>query len=212
MRFLIVTGGTVDYEWAKAWLKEQAYDYVIAADRGLEHAKALGIPVNFILGDYDSVSPKLLEDYAKNTETVTYPQKKDFTDTHLAVLTAIHQGAEKMDILGGTGSRLDHTMTNVFVMKAALDADVSCAMYDARNKIYLLDSSVCIEKDRQYGTYVSVIPMTETVVLSMSGFQYPLEHFVLKQGLSLCQSNEISARQSVIAVEQGIAVVCEAKD
>lgn len=212
VRFLIVTGGSIDYVWAKQWLEKRSYDYVIAADSGLEHACALDIPVDFILGDYDSINPGVLERFTHSTQTVTYPRRKDFTDTHLALLTAINKGAENIDIIGATGSRLDHTMTNVFVMKAALDAGVFCAMYDAHNKIYLLDGTVHIEKCRQYGAYVSLAPMSSEVTVSLSGVLYPLEHFVLKQGLSLCQSNEISEEDAVIAVEDGIAVVYETKD
>ena len=34
-KILIITGGTVDYEWAKDWLSAKTYDYCIAADSGL---------------------------------------------------------------------------------------------------------------------------------------------------------------------------------
>ncbi|MBQ4284202.1 MAG: thiamine diphosphokinase, partial [Lachnospira sp.] len=93
MNYLIVTGGSVDYEWAKSWLSGRKYEYVIAADSGLEHVKALGLKPDYILGDYDSVKPKVLELYSDSTETVVYPKEKDFTDTHLAILAAINRGA-----------------------------------------------------------------------------------------------------------------------
>lgn len=40
-KILIITGGTVDYEWAKDWLSAKTYDYCIAADSGLVHADKL---------------------------------------------------------------------------------------------------------------------------------------------------------------------------
>lgn len=49
-KILIITGGTVDYEWAKDWLSAKTYDYCIAADSGLVHADKLGIRVDYILG------------------------------------------------------------------------------------------------------------------------------------------------------------------
>ena len=60
-KILIITGGTVDYEWAKDWLSAKTYDYCIAADSGLVHADKLGIRVDYILGDYDSVNERLLD-------------------------------------------------------------------------------------------------------------------------------------------------------
>lgn len=64
-KILIITGGTVDYEWAKDWLSGKTYDYCIAADSGLVHADKLGIRVDYILGDYDSVNERLLDTYKK---------------------------------------------------------------------------------------------------------------------------------------------------
>lgn len=209
---LIITGGSIDYDWAAGWLKGRKYDYVIAADSGLEHADRLGIKADYILGDYDSVKPEVLGSYAKNTETVTYPSEKDFTDTHLAVLRAINNGAEVIDLIGATGSRLDHTMTNIFVMKAALDAQVKCAIYDAHNKIYLTDGNVSVKRCEQYGKYISFAPMTDEAVISLSGVKYTLENYLLKQGLSICQSNEITAEAVNINVSRGILIVYETLD
>lgn len=209
---LIITGGSIDYDWAADWLMDRKYDYVIAADSGLEHAEKLGIKVNYILGDYDSVNPQTLKTYAESTETVTYPSEKDFTDTHLAVLRAVNYGAELIDLIGATGSRLDHTMTNIFVMKAALDAGVKCAIYDAHNKIYLIDGNVSVKRSEQYGKYISFAPMTEKAVISLSGVKYPLENYLLNQGLSICQSNEITAEIAGINVSRGILIVYETGD
>ena len=209
---LIITGGSVDYEWAAKWLEGRRYDYIIAADSGLKHADKLGVKVDYILGDYDSVEPEVLQMYSNSTETVTYPREKDFTDTHLALLRAINNGAEVIDLIGATGSRLDHAMTNIFIMKAALDAQVECAIYDAHNKIYLTDGKVCVKKCKQYGDYISFAPMTDEAVLSLSGVKYPLENYVLKQGLSLCQSNEITEEIANINVYQGILIVYETRD
>lgn len=209
---LIITGGGIDYDWAADWLRDRKYDYVIAADNGLEHARRLDIKVDYILGDYDSVNPDTLKIYAQSTENVIYPSEKDFTDTHLAVLRAINIGAESIDLIGATGSRLDHTMTNIFVMKAALDAEVKCAIYDAYNKIYLADGNVSVKQCEQYGEYISFAPMTEEVRLSLSGVKYPLENYVLKQGLSLCQSNEIAAETAKINVSGGVLIVYETRD
>ena len=69
---LIVTGGNVDYEWAKKWIKEISFDYVIAADSGLVHCDRLKIKVDYLLGDYDSVDKNVFEKYNKSTETDLY--------------------------------------------------------------------------------------------------------------------------------------------
>lgn len=211
-KVLIITGGTLDYKWAAQWLADRHYDYCIAADSGLVHADRLQIKVDYILGDYDSVNGKVLERYQKNTETVTYPAEKDYTDTHLAVLTALRQSPGYIDILGATGSRYDHALTNIYIMKSALEQNTECYIYDSHNKIYLLQGERTIKKEEQYGTYLSFVPMTEEVVITLKGVKYPLEKYQFLQGLSICQSNEISDEQAEIFIEKGIVVVVESKD
>ena len=64
----------------------------------------------------------------------------------MALIAAIKNGADSIDIIGATGSRYDHTMTNIYNMKAALDVDISCRIYDAFNCIYLKDSEEEVRK------------------------------------------------------------------
>lgn len=214
-RVLIVTGGSVNVEWAKAWLDNQAFDYCIAADSGLMYADKLGLKVDFLLGDYDSVDTEVLDRYKSNTEFEIYPKEKDYTDTHLAIITALKKGATDIYILGATGTRMDHTITNIGNMKAAADCGVDCHIVDERNYIYLLSADKgthIIDKDSQYGSYVSIIPMSENVSLSLEGFKYTLDNYELKQGLSICQSNEVKDDKGIIKVRKGLIIVMETRD
>ena len=60
---------------AKEWLDNQTFDYCIAADSGLEYADKLGLKVDFLLGDYDSVDKDVLDRYKSNTEFEIYPKQ-----------------------------------------------------------------------------------------------------------------------------------------
>ncbi len=212
---LIVTGGSINVAWAKEWLGNQTFDYCIAADSGLEYADKLGLKVDFLLGDYDSVDKDVLDRYKSNTEFEIYPKEKDYTDTHLAIMTALKKGATDIYILGATGTRMDHTITNIGNMKVAADCGKDCHIVDEHNYIYLLseaDGIHIIRKDSQYGRYVSIIPMSENVSLSLEGFKYTLDNYELKQGLSICQSNEVEDEQGIIKVHKGLIIVLETKD
>lgn len=57
-RCLIVTGGTIDIAFAKDFLSQRSYDYVIAADAGLEVLRPLHISPNAVVGDLDTVDKK----------------------------------------------------------------------------------------------------------------------------------------------------------
>ena len=54
MRVLILTGGTVEENFAKDYISKWNPDQVITADKGLLYAKRLNIKPDIILGDFDS--------------------------------------------------------------------------------------------------------------------------------------------------------------
>lgn len=214
MKTLIVTGGSLDICWVKEFIKTINAEYIIAADSGLKYIDELGLVPDMILGDYDSVEDGLLDKY-KSTDIKTYPREKDYTDTHIAIINALKAGASDIYILGATGTRMDHTFTNICNMKAALDCDVPCFIYDKHNKVYLVNDNmgeVKLAKYGQYGEYVSIVPLSEEAVISLSGFKYTLDNYVLHQGLSICQSNEIKENEAVINIKKGLVIVFETKD
>lgn len=239
-RVLIITGGYLDCNWAVNWLKGMDISYCIAADSGLMYIDKLGINVNCILGDYDSVDKKELNKFknknSNNNESnvnknnfqtnsfintmniITFPTEKDYTDTHLAIKKAIHVIKERKDnsfeiyILGGIGTRLDHTMTNIYCMNEAYEAGIDCYIIDKYNKIYICGKQREVVKKEQHGAFVSIVPMTEEVILTLKGMKYNLNHFCLKQGVSICQSNEIEQEAAQIIVEKGKIIVYETRD
>ena len=159
MKILIISGGSIDEMWGRKWVADYEPDYCIAADSGLVMADKLGLTVDLLLGDYDSVDKKIFEKYNGNTKTITYPCEKDYTDTHLALKKAIEKIKKLQDtskdgtedeiaIIGATGTRYDHAFTNIFVLDESLEAGIRCAIYDKNNKIYLADKSFEIRKGR----------------------------------------------------------------
>ena len=223
MKVLIISGGSIDEIWGRKWVADYEPDYCIAADSGLVMADKLGLTVDLLLGDYDSVDKKIFEKYNRNTKTITYPCEKDYTDTHLALKKAIEKIKKSQDtpkdstddeiaIIGATGTRYDHAFTNIFVLDESLEAGIRCAIYDKNNKIYLADKSFEIRKDNQFGDYLSFAPMTPEAGLSLSGVKYPLDRYTLRQGESICQSNEITEMIAKVEIFTGKLVVFETRD
>jgi len=221
-KVLLITGGEVNLEFVRKYIDSISYDTVICADSGLNTAYRLKLPVHYFMGDFDSVTPQILESYRNGTvagseacEWVRYPKEKDYTDTHIAIINALKAGASVIYILGATGTRMDHTFTNICNMKAALDSGVPCFICDSHNKIYLINDKmgeVKVSKTGQYGDYVSFVPLSEETIISLAGFKYVLDDYILHQGLSICQSNEIKENVAVINIKKGLVIVFETKD
>lgn len=211
---LIITGGFVDEIFLKSLVLIENYSLIIAADKGLKAADNLELPVDFILGDFDSLPIDVLKKYQnKSIPTKIYPSEKDMTDTQIALELALEYNPTNIDIVGATGSRMDHSLANLHLLLISLHHKVSTRILDEKNKIYLKDGSFTIKKDDQYGNYVSLIPFTDQVKgLKLKGFKYPLDGITLSKGSSLGVSNEIIEDEGKVEFDEGILIVFETKD
>ena len=188
---------------------------IIAGDKGLEALYQLKIIPNHVVGDFDSVSPEILEFYKKQSQIIfhTFNAEKDNTDTDIAFKLAIQLKSSKITILGALGKRMDHALANIHILKDALEANIPCQIIDKHNRIYLINKQVELEKDKVYGKYISLIPLTSEVKdLTLTGFKYPLNNYDLPIGTSLGVSNEIVENIAQIKMKKGILIVIESKD
>lgn len=213
-RILIITGGRTEDSFLADLIRREHYSMVIAADSGLAAADRLGIGLDFIVGDFDSVSDAVLLKYKENSTPIeTFPTEKDKTDTQIALELALMNNATSIDLVGATGSRLDHMLANIHLLLLPMQVRIPACIIDPNNKIYLKSESFTIHKHLQYGNYVSLLPFTEQVTgLTLTGFKYPLHHIILSTGSSLGVSNEIRDAKAQVELTGGILLVMETKD
>lgn len=213
--FFVISGGTIKDDFALEYMESAEEKTLIAADSGMDFLYRNNRKPDVIVGDFDSVESEALA-YFRTKEGITwYPlvPEKDDTDTEFAVRTALRMGAEKITILGGTGSRLDHVFGNVELLGIGMEQNVPMELVDANNRIRMIKSGITLEKSSQFGTYVSLIPYTECVQhLFLTGFKYPLADVSLKGFCSLGVSNEIVEDTAEIRFDGGILLVTESRD
>lgn len=161
MNVLIIAGGNVDKEFLQSFLQKNRFEKIIAADKGLEILNKININPDYIIGDFDSVKKEILEQY-KNTPITYLKPEKDFTDTHMALKLAIEKDAKQITIVGAIGTRLDHTIANIHILKEALEKNIKMQIIDENNKIALINKNTKIKKDNKY-KYISLIPLTTNV-------------------------------------------------
>jgi thiamine pyrophosphokinase len=112
-------GGTVVVVTGAAPLHPEVLDslptdaIVLAADGGLDHARAAGLVPAGLIGDLDSVSSEGLAWAQEHATIQRHPTDKDRTDTELAVAFAAAMGPERLLLVAGGGDRLDHTFSAI---------------------------------------------------------------------------------------------------
>lgn len=212
---IIVSGGAIDDIFVLEQIKKIQPEILIGVDRGLMFFYHNQIMPTHIVGDFDSVDEKVISYYKKETEIPVreFNPVKDASDTEIAVRMAIELGAEKLWILGATGTRIDHVMANIQVLKIAQDAGVKAYIMDTHNKISLEEKKVILEKEMAFGRYFSIFPFGGIVEqLTIKGAKYPLEQHRLCPYDSLCVSNQIQEEQVIITFPEGIIILMETRD
>lgn len=206
MKAFIYTGGHVNKQNITEHPKSD--DISIAADGGYKNAKALGERVDILLGDFDSIGEALPE----GIETIRVPAEKDFTDTQLAVQTALDRGAKEIVIIGGLGGRLDHTLANLGLLTKLYDMHVYAVATDGYNRIrYIRSTSTLIARSGY--KYLSVIPLDKKIKgVDIEGCKYPLKNKTLLRDDTLAVSNEIVGNCALISVRKGACYVIESID
>ncbi len=188
---------------------------LIAADRGLECCDAAGLVPDIIVGDFDSVDTDLFRRYQEQTpERIDrYPSAKDQTDTELAFTLAVEHGAGRIILMGVTGTRLDHTLANLSLLKRAHDLGISCVICDPHDRIHLADGTETFVRGEY--PFISFLPCTDTVEhVTLTGFRYPLTDYTIRRGEEDGHfvSNEISEEKAILRMDGGLLLVVEARD
>lgn len=207
MRALIYTGGAITPSGITERPKEG--DLLIAADAGFDNAVLLGVTPTLVLGDFDSLDESRLP---RETERLRVPTEKDFTDTQLAVDTAIKRGADEIVLIGGLSGRLDHTLSNLAILEDLNEKRILCVMTDGRSRVrYLHSTSTLIA--RSGFRYLSLLTLSEKAKgVSVEGCKYPLKNATLSRNFQYAVSNEITGNCALISVRKGGIYVVESKD
>ena len=77
-----------------------------------------------------------------------------------AIRKAIALGAEKITLLGATGTRIDHLLGNIELLGIGLQNHIPIQIVDERNRIRMIGAGITLEKEKQFGKFVSLIPYT----------------------------------------------------
>ena len=194
---LIITGGHVNQQFLIEFINKNPHCTKICVDGGLRFAYENQLTIDYVVGDFDTIDEQIIRYYKEETDVPIreFNPVKDSTDTDIALELAISLSPEEIVIIGGMGSRMDHTLGNIQILKKALEAGVRTYLQDEHNRISMLGSGTTIKRANQYGKYISFIPFTEKIEnLTLKGFKYPLEACTMVCGESLGISNELSGK------------------
>jgi thiamine pyrophosphokinase len=186
-------------------------DLVVAADSGLHHAQDLGLTVDLVVGDLDSVDPATLARAVdRGARVESHPVDKDATDLALAMDAASTATGRQGRILvvGGHGGRLDHLAANLALLASERYADVAVTAL-------IGDALVTVVRgERRLGGRVDELVTLLTTHgpargVTTSGLAFPLDRATLEPGSSLGVSNRFAVPNASVSVESGVLLAIQ---
>ena len=185
--------------------------WVVGADSGADHAVELGLTLDVIVGDMDSISPDTISSNP-GARVVEYPADKDATDLELALeVVADRDDIDRVLVLGGTGGRLDHYLATMLILAAPRFAalDIQWLAHPARVTVIhghaRLHGSV--------GSVLSLLPIGgDAEGISTTGLRWPLDEERLPFGSSRGVSNEFVTAVATVKVRSGVLVAVQPVD
>lgn len=202
---IVLTGGDPPEPAVTALLPTAAV--VVAADSGADHAAALGLTVDLLVGDLDSISPAGRRASA-GAEVLGAEADKDATDLEMALTVAARMtGPDARTVLvGGRGGRLDHELTTLATLAGPLTVD-------RRAEAWLGSAHALVVRDRveirtRPGELVSLIPVHGAATgVDTDGLRWPLRDATLDAGTTWGMSNQALAVAVGVRVASGILLV-----
>ncbi len=162
--------------------------YVLVLDGAINNAKTLGIKIDAVLGDFDSI--KNLESSTEELQPLEIIHKPDqnYTDLEKGIRFLIERGHKAVNIVWATGRRADHNFANLSNM-VKFFGEITINIIDDYSRIFQLPRY--FKKYYPAKTIISLMPVGTVTNIQTSNLLYPLNKEDLTIGVRIGTSNQV---------------------
>jgi thiamine pyrophosphokinase len=180
---------------------------VIAADGGAEHARRLGLRVDRVVGDLDSLPRATVDALACAGVAIEHhPVDKDKTDFELALEAALALEPHRIVVVGSATGRLDHVLGQLTVLTSELLSGVELDAILGPAVLHVVRTRRVL--DGRPGELISLFALPGPASgVTTAGLEYPLEAETLRAGVGRGVSNLFTAERAEITVTDGVVLV-----
>lgn len=209
---LVFVGGNIGAQLVPGWWEshhERTSWRSVAADSGLEVARRLGVAVDAVVGDMDSVDPvALAEAEAGGAAVLRSPPDKDETDLELAIDWVLGRDVTSLVAIGGGGGRLDHLLGNVAALGSPLLRGVTVDAWLGGSYVGIVTPHRPLLLEARHGALLSLLPQHGDVHgVRTGGLRWPLRGDDLHAGSCRGVSNEVVDRAVRVEATRGCLAV-----
>lgn len=181
----------------------KSFDFIIAADSGMNALTEIGINADMCIGDFDSIKKELL---GVANQSIQLPVMKDETDTHVALSYGYSLGSD-VTLFVSLSGRFDHSFGLLGLYYSFIRKGKHLKMLTEQGKIeMLLPGTHYFTNEGE--KYISCFAYGEDVHgLTLEGVEYPLSGAILKIGSDLGCSNAFAESEMKITFSTGTLLV-----
>jgi thiamine pyrophosphokinase len=181
---------------------------VVAADSGYDHRTTLGLDVDVLVGDMDSISPNGLDHATRTGVAIERSEPdKDATDLELAIEAARTRGATKFILVGGEGGRFAQLLGNALALTRRDLDGLDLTWHTPTGTVRVATTERAVELTEPPGTRVSLIPVGDAMDVTTDGLRWMLDGDDLPSGTSRGISNEVTHSPATVSVGSGRVLV-----
>lgn len=170
----------------KDWQDWTEYQIKVAADGAYLYMQKLGIPMDYIVGDLDSLTKQNIN------IPIIHIAEQESTDMEKALNFIYAQGYTIVHIYGGSGLEQDHFLGNLHVAYKFF-TKLEITFFDDLHSYFFLPKQICIQT--QKNQLISLIPFPLAQGITTKGLLYPLN------GEDLCLGTRIGTRNRALMDE-----------
>ncbi|MCK4879991.1 MAG: thiamine diphosphokinase [Bacteroidales bacterium] len=178
----------------------KAAELLICCDGAADKLVGFGMSPHVIIGDMDSVSDEVREQYAS---VMIHSNEQESNDLTKAVHYCIEKGYPSVTILGATGMREDHTLGNISLMVEYLP-HIDVRIISDYGMFSRVRSG---EHEQSYaGQKISIFSIDNSTRVTSTGLQYPLNDLQLSNWYR-ATLNEATADSFILHFESDLPLI-----
>lgn len=212
MQINILAGGPVDL-WPKNLFNEPGV--WIGADRGAWYLYQHRVAMMLAVGDFDSLTSaefEALQEHITAENIAHVRAEKDETDTELAIMFAQKQSVSRIKVFGATGGRLDHLLSNLWLMADPKFDDVveKLEIIDQTNSVTFFKAGQHSVLKHKNSHYLGFMPINDVKNFKIIDAKYPLT--LTENKYKMWSSNEFLNDRVHVSFDTGIIMVTQSID
>ena len=182
---------------------------VIGVDGGAAHARAMGLDVDVVVGDLDSLDDRSLAALqAEGVVIEEHPTDKDRSDLDLAIAHAAALRPEAIEIVSAGGGQIDHLLIGVLLLGRSEIAALPIRAHIGGSMLSPVPNGSTHRSCGRPGDLLTVLAVGGPATVTTSGLKWNLDATtVIEPGASLGLSNVVLDADASVRTESGTVLL-----